>query len=109
MLGGGVGTSHVRQMWQYSDSEHGQPKSELQTGGGGPRAGLRRFSAQHDQRWSMLIVKLGAVAPLTAVRRICTDRTYKLKSRMRGHFCTNRGFLYEICNSTRHCGLSCIL
>jgi hypothetical protein len=84
-------------------------KAEFEDEGGGPRAGLRKFSAQRDQRWSMLMGKPGAVAPLTAVRKICTDRTYKLESRIRVHFCTNRGFLYEICNSTRHCGLSVIL
>ena len=75
-------------------------------------AGRERASAdfrRSAQRWSMLISKLGAVAPLTAVRKTCTDRTYKLESRIRGHFCTNRGFLYEICTYTRHCGLSGIL
>jgi hypothetical protein len=72
----------------YLDGE----KTEFEDEGGGPRAGLRKFSAQRDQRWSMLIGELGAVAPLTAVRKICTDRTYKLESRIRGPFCNKSRF-----------------
>ena len=57
----------------------------------------------------MLIGKLGAVAPLTAVGKICTESVRTNSNPEYWGIFVQIAVLYEICTSARHCGLSGIL